>query len=115
MLAGVEELATEAVEPASLADHEMAVQAFRDALSAGPCGYVDDCLAELRPYGFELAAVLAPTRLLLARDDGTVPAAHADWLVHQLPEARLQWVDGGHFGPRDEPAEELLAWVAGSG
>lgn len=91
----------------------MVVEAFRDALSAGPYGYVDDCLAELKPYGSDLSAVAAPTVIMLARDDESVPASHAEWLMRQLANAELRWVDGDHLGPREEAEEQLFHWLAG--
>jgi pimeloyl-ACP methyl ester carboxylesterase len=91
--------------------HRMLVEAFRDGLAAGPGGYVDDGLAELRPWGFPIGDVAAPTRVMLARQDGSVPAGHGQWLVQHLPRGELVWVDGGHFGPRLEPEEHLLAWA----
>jgi pimeloyl-ACP methyl ester carboxylesterase len=104
-----------AAEPGELPPevHRMLVGAFRDALAPGPGGYVDDRLAELRPWGFAIGEVAAPTRVMLARQDSTVPAAHGAWLVHHLPRGELVWVDGGHLGPRLEAEEQLLAWVGG--
>lgn len=95
------------------ADKQMAVQAFTDALSGGPLGYVDDCLAELKPYGFSFTDVVAPTVIMLAREDEGVPASHGEWLVRHLPNAELRWVAGGHFGPRQEAEEQLLRWLGG--
>jgi pimeloyl-ACP methyl ester carboxylesterase len=93
--------------------HRMLVAAFRDGLAAGPGGYVDDNLAVVRPWGFGIGEVAAPTRVMLAGQDSTVPAAHGEWLVQQLPHGELVWVDGGHFGPRLEAEEHLLEWVGG--
>jgi pimeloyl-ACP methyl ester carboxylesterase len=93
--------------------HQMLVQAFHDGLAPGPGGYIDDCLAELRPYGFRIHDVAVPTRVMLARQDDSVPARHGEWLVEHLPQGELVWVDGGHFGPRLEPEEHLMAWAGG--
>jgi pimeloyl-ACP methyl ester carboxylesterase len=48
----------------------------------------------------------------IAREDTSVPPAHGRWLAAHLPNAQEVWVDGGHLGPRDEPEEQLLAWLA---
>jgi pimeloyl-ACP methyl ester carboxylesterase len=77
----------------------------------GSGGFVDDCLSEVRDWGFALEDIRAPTRIMLARDDTSVPAAHGEWLLRHVPSAELIWVDGGHFGPRDEPEMRLMAWV----
>ena len=113
VLAWLDEFAAEPATEASATDQKMAVEAFRDALSAGPYGYVDDCLAELQPYGFRFSDVVAPTVMILAREDQGIPASHGEWLLQQLPNAELQWVDGGHFGPRQEAEEQLLRWLGG--
>jgi pimeloyl-ACP methyl ester carboxylesterase len=112
-LAWLQEFAAEPVTEAAAVEKQMVVHAFRDALSGGPFGYVDDCLAELKPHGFILTDVAAPTVIMLARDDEGVPATHGDWLMRQLPNAELRWVDGGHFGPRQEAEEQLLRWLGG--
>jgi len=91
-------------------DRAMLVQAFQEAARQGSGGFVDDWLSLASDWGFPLEAVRAPTKLMMARAD-SIPAAHGDWLVRRLPNAELLWVDGGHFGPRDEPEMELMAWV----
>jgi pimeloyl-ACP methyl ester carboxylesterase len=92
-------------------DAEMWPQMLREALRQGSAGWVDDGLAEVIDWGFDLDQVHAPTRLMQARGDSSVPAAHAEWLVAHLPNAELIWVDGDHFGPRDEPEMDLIGWA----
>lgn len=89
----------------------MLVEAFREALRT-PYGVVDDCASQLQPWGFDLAGVVCRTKVMIAREDTSVPPAHGDWLVAHLPNAVAVVVDGGHLGPRDEPEEELLGWLA---
>ncbi len=88
----------------------MLLATFEEASRQGSGGFVDDVLCEAREWGFALEAVRAPTRLMMARDD-VIPAAHGDWLAQHMPDARVVWVDGGHFGPREGPEMELMAWV----
>jgi len=110
-LAWLDEFEVQGAADSSTEDHDLVVAAFRDALAAGPYGLVDDCLAELQPYGFNLCDVVAPTRMMLARDATSVPANYGRWLLAHLPNAELEWVEGGHFGPRDEQEEQLFAWA----
>jgi len=91
-------------------DRGMLVAAFEEATRQDSGGFVDDSLALVRDWGFAVEAVHAPTRVMMAREDG-IPGAHGDWLVRRLANAELLWVDGGHFGPRDEPEMSLMAWV----
>jgi pimeloyl-ACP methyl ester carboxylesterase len=78
----------------------------------GPYGLHDDAFAVQAPWGFDLGDVACPTKVMIARDDINVPPAHGEWLVAHLPTAQAWWVDGDHVGPRDEPEEQLLAWLA---
>ncbi len=93
------------------ADRAMLMEAFEESVRQGSAGYVDDCLSDARDWGLSVADIQAPTRFMLARDDTSVPAAHGEWLVRQLPNAELMWVDGGHFGPRHEAEMQLMTWV----
>jgi pimeloyl-ACP methyl ester carboxylesterase len=93
--------------------HEMLHEAVREAFAPGLYGMADDLMALARPWGFDVADVRSPTKVMIARDDTDVPVGHSRWLAAQIPAADVVWVDGGHFGPRDEPEEQLLAWAAG--
>lgn len=86
---------------------EMSYEAGRQ----GSAGYIDDSLSLVDEWGFALEDVRAPTQIMVAREDTSVPAAHGEWLVRRLPAAELITVDGGHLGPRHEPEMRLLAWV----
>jgi pimeloyl-ACP methyl ester carboxylesterase len=105
----VESLATD--EQFSEPVRRMLVDAFREALLT-PYGMADDYSSMLQPWGFDLAAVTCATKVMIAREDTSVPPAHGHWLVAHLPNAVPVLVDGGHFGPRDDPEEQLLGWLA---
>lgn len=91
---------------------DMLVETLREGLAPGPHGYLDDWAALVRPWGFDLERVRCTTRVLIAREDTTVPPSHGQWLVAHLPRAEAVWVDGGHTGPRAEAELDLLAWLA---
>jgi pimeloyl-ACP methyl ester carboxylesterase len=96
-----------------LVDHErtMLRETMDAAGSHGVAGFVDDYMSLVQDWGFRVEDAVAPTRIMLAKDDTSVPAAHADWLARHLPNAELIWVDGGHLGPRAGPEMELMRWV----
>jgi len=98
----------------SVDDYQMCVEYFREAVSAGPAGWIDDMLAFVRPWGFSVDDIDPPTRIMLARDDAGIPASHGDWYLQHLRSGDLIWVDGGHFGPRHELEIQLMAWAAGA-
>ncbi|MBD3946122.1 alpha/beta fold hydrolase [Nocardioides ganghwensis] len=95
-------------------DRRMLHEAFSEAVRPGPWGYVDDFLAVVAGWGFAISDVVVPTRVMLAREDASVPPSHAAWWSQHLVDGEVVWVDGGHFGPRDEEEMELLAWVGGA-
>jgi pimeloyl-ACP methyl ester carboxylesterase len=89
----------------------MLVQTIREALAPGPGGVVDDYRSFVQPWGFDVADVAAPTRILVASEDKTA-LAHGQWLARHIPAAQLVTVPGGHLGPRDKEEEQLIAWLA---
>jgi pimeloyl-ACP methyl ester carboxylesterase len=57
--------------------------------SDGADGLIDDDVAFATPWGFDLGRVGAPVLLVQGSLDRVVPAAHARWLLGQLPHAEL--------------------------
>ena len=63
-----------------------------DAGRAGttwPAGLIDDDLALVAPWGFELGAIQARVLLVQGGQDRVVPPAHADAQLRQLPAGEL--------------------------
>lgn len=80
------------------------------ALAPGVDGWVDDMLASVKPWGFDLAAIRCPVRVEYGRSDAFVPAAHGDWLVANVPGAEGVITDAGHLAS-DALYEETLRWL----
>jgi pimeloyl-ACP methyl ester carboxylesterase len=59
---------------------------FRQAVSVGVDGWLDDDLAFTRSWGFELSAISVPTFLWQGSDDLMVPFSHGRWLAAHVPE-----------------------------
>ncbi len=81
------------------------------ALAHGIDGWVDDNLALVRPWGFDLGSIRVPVVLAYGRTDTLIPPAHGDWLAAHIPGVE-SWVDpgSGHMsGPAH--AERDLAWL----
>jgi pimeloyl-ACP methyl ester carboxylesterase len=67
------------------------------ALAGGPGPLIDDDLAYVAPWGFDPAAITAPTLLLHGDEDRVAPPAHAAWLARHCPTATLRIEPGqGH-------------------
>jgi pimeloyl-ACP methyl ester carboxylesterase len=88
------------------------VEAFGEAYRQGLDGQVDDLAAHVRPHGYDVGSVTAPTWILAARDDVQAPPGHARWLAAAIPDALLTWVDGGHLDSPEDDEIRALAWAA---
>jgi pimeloyl-ACP methyl ester carboxylesterase len=86
---------------------------FNYGLAPGVDGWVDDMLAFVRPWGFEVSSIKVPTAVKYGRTDNLVPPGHGDWLAAHVPNP-LVWVsdEAGHLGD-DAQVEVAYAWLAG--
>jgi pimeloyl-ACP methyl ester carboxylesterase len=71
--------------------------------AAGPEGLIDDDLAFVAPWGFDVAQIEVPVLLVQGGQDRVVPPSHADWLMRTCPTSEL-WLR-----PRDGHVSVLNA------
>ncbi|MBV9335779.1 MAG: alpha/beta hydrolase [Solirubrobacterales bacterium] len=96
--------------------HEVVKQrmrtSFREAMAQGIGGWIDDDLACVRPWGFDLAEIRVPVRVRYGATDVLVPAAHGAWLAAHIPGAMVL-VDkvSGHMSAPDERLERIRQFV----
>jgi pimeloyl-ACP methyl ester carboxylesterase len=70
----------------------------RRALSTGIDGWLDDDLAFVRPWGFDLASIRVPVSIWQGAHDRMVPFGHGEWLAAHVPGARVHlYDDEGHI------------------
>jgi len=82
------------------------------AVAAGPAALIDDQMAYVAPWGFDLAEVNAPILLLHGELDRVVPSPHSEWLARHCPAAQLQLSpDDGHISILRH-AESALDWLS---
>jgi pimeloyl-ACP methyl ester carboxylesterase len=71
---------------------------FRYALSVSYYGWMDDDLAFVQPWGFDLSAIRNPVELWQGDEDFMVPHSHGKWLAGKIGTAKLIFEPGeGHI------------------
>ena len=72
----------------------------------GVGGWVDDDLAFLQPWGFDVSTISVPVLVRYGLTDVLVPPAHGEWLAANVPGCIVDVEDtAGHLG--SDPEEEI--------
>ncbi len=79
-----------------------------EMFAAGVWGWVDDDLALVQPWGFDLRELRVSVEIRYGATDVLVPAAHGKWLAAHVPRAEVIVDDhGGHLSTPDRRLEML--------
>jgi pimeloyl-ACP methyl ester carboxylesterase len=75
-------------------------------------GWIDDNLAFVKAWGFELAEIDRPVLVLQGGDDLMVPRSHGEWLSRHVPGVEARIDDGqGHLTLVQDLVQEVHAWL----
>lgn len=78
----------------------------------GMGGFIDDDLAAVRHWGFDVRDIRVPTLIMHGSADKVVPASHGRWLGRHIPAAQFRLIDGaGHLSVMSGAAD-ALKWLA---
>jgi pimeloyl-ACP methyl ester carboxylesterase len=95
-----------------LAEHLMGM--FRAGLADGVDGWVDDDLAFVKPWGFDVGAITVPTLIWQGEQDEMVPGAHGRWLRDHVAGAEGGILDAeGHLTLFVNRVGEIQEWLLG--
>jgi pimeloyl-ACP methyl ester carboxylesterase len=82
------------------------------ALAPGVDGWLDDDLAFLEPFGFDVAQIAVPVLVWHGRHDRFVPVTHGEWLARRIPGADVRIsADDGHLTLSANRVPEVQAWL----
>ena len=91
------------------------VETNNEGLAHSADGWVDDSMAFIKPWGFELSEIKVPVFLYQGSVDAMVPYGHGKWLSEHLPKEKLKanLIEGeGHIsvfvGREEEMVTQLL-------
>lgn len=85
-----------------------------DGLEPGVHGWVDDDIAFLTPWGFDVGAIAVPVLVWQGDQDLMVPAAHGRWLREHVAGAEGEVLAGeGHLTLAVHRIDDAHAWLAG--
>jgi pimeloyl-ACP methyl ester carboxylesterase len=93
-------------------DWSWVLDVVQPAVDAGPAALIDDDLAFVGPWGFDLAQVRVPVLVVHGGLDRMLPPSHGRWLADHLERSEL-WIrdDEGHVSLLNA-AEDALTWLA---
>jgi pimeloyl-ACP methyl ester carboxylesterase len=80
----------------------------------GVAGWVDDNLAIVRPWGFNLSGIVVPVLIRYGLTDVLVPPAHGEWLAANVPGCLVKTDDvAGHLsGDPEVEIAENFRWLS---
>jgi len=77
---------------------EVMAESFRASISGGVEGWLEDDLAFVRDWGFELTTIRTPVAIWQGAQDRMVPLAHGKWLAAHVSGAQSRLFDDeGHL------------------
>ena len=93
---------------------EGTAKSYRKALEVSYFGWMDDDLAFVAPWGFDITKISVPVELWQGNDDFMVPHAHGYWLKKHIPTAKLNFVPGeGHISLGENQRAAIIANALG--
>ena len=88
-------------------------ESITEQAATGVDGWVDDDLASVAPWGFDVGRITVPVLVRYGATDVLVPPAHGEWLAANVPGCVVKVDDdAGHLGsdPEQEITEHVL-WL----
>ncbi|GHC78162.1 hypothetical protein GCM10010349_59310 [Streptomyces flavofungini] len=92
------------------------IASTRKSTSTGVEGWVEDDLALVAPWGFDLGAITTPVTLWTGKLDRMVSHEHSVWLARAVPGADLHVIAGhGHLSLQQAYLPDIVTDLLGKG
>jgi pimeloyl-ACP methyl ester carboxylesterase len=85
-------------------------QVATELVTRGKWGWVDDSLAFVQPWGFDVEDISVPVRVTYGTRDVIIPPGHGAWLAGHVPGAEVIVADSGHMEDLDA-VKRSLSWL----
>jgi pimeloyl-ACP methyl ester carboxylesterase len=102
---------TDRAELARPERHAVIRQAVSESIGKGVWGWVDDDVAFVRPWGFDVSEIRIPTRVIYGTTDVLVPRGHGEWLASNVPGAEVVIEDNQGHIPDAESILAIYRWL----
>jgi pimeloyl-ACP methyl ester carboxylesterase len=97
---------------------EPLLRSVRRAAESGIGGWVDDEIALVNPWGFDVRSITQPIAVCQGGEDKITPLAHGNWIVDHIPGAQRRWLlSEGHLSPLhlfETIVQDLIAQAGGA-
>ena len=94
---------------------EFMAEQYARSLSSGFWGWLDDDIALVKPWGFDLDMLGAPLTIWHGAEDRFVPISHGEWLASHLPATAQLRPHDGHLSLTITSYGEILDALIASG
>jgi pimeloyl-ACP methyl ester carboxylesterase len=91
---------------------EFVLKSVREGIGHKRDGLLDDDIAHIGPWGFELSAIRIPVLLMHGEQDHFVPVSHSRWLANKIPNVETRFLAGdGHLTLSLSRIPEVHSWL----